>query len=277
MYLNGIILVSGVLDFSTIWGQTGNDLPYPLILPAYTAAAQFHKKLPPELQSDLSKALAESRAFARGEYTAALLQGETLSADENKKIAAELARLTGLKQQVIEDNKLRIDESVFRKQLLREEGLILGVYDARITGHDDNPASPYPDFDPSGAATRGPFAAAINSYVRSELKFEDDLPYELLAGVQPWNYGVRNNYANASDRLATAMSQNAYLRVLVLGGRCDLVCPIDTMRHALDHMALAPAYRTNITYAEYDAGHMMYVNLPDLKKMQQDLEIFLKP
>ena len=277
MYLNGIILVSGVLDFSTIWGQTGNDLPYPLILPAYTAAAQFHKKLPPDLQNNLPKALAESRAFARGEYTAALLQGETLSTNETKKIAAELARLTGLKQQVIEDNKLRIDESVFRKQLLRDEGLILGVYDARITGHDDNPASPYPDFDPSSAATRGPFAAAINSYVRSELKFEDDLPYELLAGVQPWNYGVRNNYANASDRLADAMSQNAYMRVLVLGGRCDLVCPIDTMRHALDHMTLAPAYRTNITYAEYDAGHMMYVNLPDLKKMQQDLEIFLKP
>ena len=277
MYLNGIILVSGVLDFSTIWGQTGNDLPYALILPAYTASAQFHKKLPPDLQNDLAGALAESRAFARGEYTAALLQGETLSTNETKKIAAELARLTGLKQPVIEDNKLRIDESVFRKQLLRDGGLILGVYDARITGHDDNPASPYPDFDPSSAATRGPFAAAINSYVRSELKFEDDLPYELLAGGQPWNYGVRNNYANASDRLADAMSQNAYMRVLVLGGRCDLVCPIDTMRHALDHMALAPAYRTNITYAEYDAGHMMYVNLPDLKKMQKDLEGFLKP
>jgi carboxypeptidase C (cathepsin A) len=277
MYLNGLILVSGVLDFGTIWGQTGNDLPYALILPAYTAAAQFHKKLPPDLQNDLPKALAEARAFAAGEYTTALLQGESLSAGETQKITAELARLTGLKPQVILDNKLRVDEGVFRKQLLRDEGLILGVYDARITGHDDNPASPYPDFDPSSAATRGPFAAAINSYVRSELKFEDDLPYELLAGVQPWNYGVRNNYANASDKLAAAMSQNAYMRVLVLGGRNDLVCPIDTMRHALDHMALAPSYRTNISYAEYDAGHMMYVNLPDLKKMQSDLEKFLKP
>jgi carboxypeptidase C (cathepsin A) len=208
---------------------------------------------------------------------AALQQGEALSAADSKKIVTELARLTGLKPQVIADNKLRIDDSVFRKQLLHEEGLILGVYDARLTGHDDNPASPYPDFDPSMAATRGPFAAAINSYVRSELKFEDDLPYELLAGVQPWNYGVRNNYANVSDKLAAAMSQNPYMRVLVLGGRCDLVCPIDTMRHAIDHMALAPAYRTNITFAEYAAGHMMYVNLPDLKKMQSDLEHFVKP
>ena len=247
-----------------------------MILPAYTAAAQFHNKLPPDLQNDLPKALAESRAFAQGEYTAALLHGETLSPNETKKIAAELARLTGLKLQVVEDNKLRIDASVFRKQLLHDDGLILGVYDTRITGHDDNPAVPDPDFDPSSAATRGPFAAAINSYVRSELKFEDDLPYEIIAGVQPWDYGVRNNYANASDKLAAAMSQNAYMRVLVLGGRSDLVCPIDTMHHALDHMTLAPAYRTNITYAEYAAGHMMYVNLPDLQKMRQDLENFLK-
>jgi carboxypeptidase C (cathepsin A) len=151
------------------------------------------------------------------------------------------------------------------------------VYDTRITGRDGDPASPYPGFDPSSAATRGPFASAINSYVRSELKFEDDLPYEMLAGVQPWNYGVRNNYANASEKLANAISQNPWLRVLVLGGKRDLVCPIDTMHHALDHMTLAPAYRTNIVYAEYEAGHMMYVNLPDLQKMQQDLERFLQP
>ena len=56
-----------------------------------------------------------------------------------------------------------------------------------------------------------------------------------------------------------------------------MVCPLDTMRYALEHLQLAAAYRTNITYADYDSGHMMYINLPDLKKMQQDLEKFLKP
>ena len=141
MYLNGLILVSGVLDFATLYDNPGNDVPYPLYLPAYTAAAHFHKKLPPDLQADLPKALAEAREFAKGEYASALQQGDALSADEHKKIAAELARLTGLKPPVIEDNHLRIDEGVFRKQLLHDEGLILGAYDARITGRDDDPAS----------------------------------------------------------------------------------------------------------------------------------------
>ena len=151
------------------------------------------------------------------------------------------------------------------------------IRDRRITGRDDDRASPTPDFDPSDAAVHGPFSAAINNYIRSELKFEDDLPYEIIAGVQPWDYGVHNSYASAGGRLASTINQNPFMRVLVLGGRCDLVCPIDTMHYALDHMALDGNYRTNITYAEFDAGHMMYINLPDLKKLQTDLENFLKP
>jgi carboxypeptidase C (cathepsin A) len=277
MYLNGLILVSGVLDFATIWDNPGNDLPYPLILPAYTAAAHFHHKLSPDLQADLDQALAESRKFARGEYLHALQLGAALPLDERMNIEAKLSRLTGLSLSVIEDNNLRIDEGVFRRQLLHDQKLILGAYDARQTGRDHDASAPTPDFDPSSAAVMGPFSAAMNSYVRSELKFEDDLPYELLAGVQPWNYGVHNNYASAGEKLASAISQNPYMKVLVLGGRCDLVCPIDTTRYALQHMSLDDAYQKNITYAEFDSGHMMYINLPDLKKMQATLVDFLQP
>ena len=277
MYLNGLILVSGVLDFGTICSDTGNDLPHPLTLPAYTAAAHFHKKLPADLQADLAKALAEAREFANSKYLSALQQGATLPMDEREKTIAELVRLTGLKSTVIADNKLRVDPVVFRKQLLHDEGLILGAYDARLTGRDGDAATLGAAFDPSSAAVMGPFSAAMNAYVRGELKFEDDLPYELIASVQPWNYGERNRFANASDRLASVMNRNPHLKILVLGGRCDLVCPIDTMRHSLGHMPLAAAYQKNISFAEFDAGHMMYINLPDLQRLQQVVEKFLIP
>ena len=275
MYLNGLILVSGVLDFQTISGGTGNDLPYPLILPAYTAAAHFHHKLPADLQGDLSRALTEARTFARGQYAAALLAGAELPAGERARIVAELARLTGLAPQVIEDNRLRVDPATFRKQLLHDEGLILGAYDARLTGRDGDPAATGPEFDPAATAVTGPISAGMNAYVRDELKFEDDLPYEILAGVQPWNYGAHESYPNASDRLASVMNQNPYLRILVCGGRCDLVCPIDTMRHSLEHMPLAAPYSKNVTFVEFDAGHMMYINRPDLQKMQAEIEKFV--
>jgi carboxypeptidase C (cathepsin A) len=113
--------------------------------------------------------------------------------------------------------------------------------------------------------------------VREELKFEDDLPYEILTGVSPWNYESRNSYPSVAGRLASVMSQNPYLRVLVLGGLRDLACPMDGIRYSLDHLQLDAAYRTNITYAEFESGHMMYVNLPDLRKLQKDLEGFVQP
>ena len=277
MYLNGLILVSGVLDFATLHEARGDDLPALVFLPAFTATAHYHKKLPPDLQADLNKALAEAHEFVRTEYPQALLQGAALPAAERQRVVAKLARLTGLPTRVIEDNDLRVSSSTFRKMLLHDEGLVLGRYDARITGRDADPAAPYPRFDPSFAATLGPFSAAMNEYVRGELKFEDDLPYEIMAGVSPWNYESRNSYPSVAGQLAAAMRDNTYLRVLVLGGLRDLACPIDGIRNSLDHLQLDPAYRGNIAFAQYEAGHMMYVNLPDLKKMQQDLQKFIGP
>jgi carboxypeptidase C (cathepsin A) len=276
MYLNGLMLVSGVLDFATLGGGPGNDLPALTFLPAFTVTAQYHKKLPPDLQADPAKARAEAREFIKSEYPAALLQGKALPAAQRSNIVAKLVRLTGLPARVIEENDLQINSSLFRKMLLHDEGLIIGRYDARITGRDDSPGDSFPAFDPSYAATLGPFSAAMNSYVRQELKFEDDLPYEILTGVQPWNFDARNSYPSVSARLASVMNQNPYLRVLVLGSLYDLACPIDGIHYSIDHMQLDSAYRANIIYAEYNSGHMMYVNLPDLQKLQKDLTAFIR-
>jgi carboxypeptidase C (cathepsin A) len=264
------------LDVATLHqGRRGNDLPLLVFLPTFTATAFYHKKLPPDLQADLPKALAEARAFAKTEYPSALLQGAALPPDQRSKVVAELTRLTGLSREVIEDDDLRVRTWTFRKMLLRDQGLILGRYDARITGHDPDKPSRFPSYDPSYAATYGPFSAVMNTYVRQELKFEDDLPYEILTSVNPWDYDARNSYPSVAGRLASVMNQNPYLRVLVLSGLRDLACPADGIRYTIEHMELDPESRRNIHFAEYQGGHMMYVNLPDLQKMHRDLVNFI--
>ena len=277
LYLNGVVLLSGLLDFATLREGPGNDLPSLVFLPTYTATAHYHKKLPPDLQADLKKALAESREFAQKDYLIALQRGNSLTDAERSTIATKLARLTGLPKQLIEDNDLQINSSLFREYLLRDQGLIIGRYDARITGRDADKSGSFPRFDPSYAVTYGPFSAAMNSYLREELKFENDLPYEILAGVGPWNYDARSSYPSVADRLSSAMSQNPYLRVLVLSGLRDLACPVDGVHYSVDHMQLDPTYRKNISWAEYESGHMMYVNQPDLVKLQKDLTQFIQP
>jgi carboxypeptidase C (cathepsin A) len=273
MTLSGLIFVSGLLDFASLSG----DLDCQVMLPAYTAAAHFHKTLPPDLQAHLPKALAEARDFMRTEYAVALFQGASLTAQQRARAVAKLSRLTGLSARVIEDNNLRVDSATFRKELLRDRGLVLGRFDARITGRDANPARPYPGFDPSHSAIDGAFAAAINAYVRGELKFEDDLPYGILNAVSAWPFGLHMGFPSVAAELAEELNENPHLRVLVLNGRCDLACPVDAIRYSIDHSHLAPAYRRNITYVEYEAGHMMYVNPPDLRKMQKDFGQFIRP
>ena len=272
MGLTGLIFVSGVLDFASL----SDDLACQVSLPAYTAAAHFHKKLPPDLQADLPKALAEARAFMRTEYAVALFQGASMTADERDRVTAKLSRLTGLPARVIRENDLRVNSMTFRKELLRDQGLILGRYDARITGRDPSAASHYPRFDPSLSEVDSAFSAAINAYVRGELKFEDDLPYGLLNPVHPWPYETREGFPSVTQEFATEMKENPQLRVLVLNGRCDLACPVDGIRYSVNHLNLDPTYRGHFTYAEYESGHMMYINPPDLRKMQKDLERFLR-
>ena len=198
-----------------------------------------------------------------------------MAAEERARVVAKLARLTGLPARVIEDNELRVDGETFRKELLRDRGLILGRFDGRITGRDANAASREPGFDPSFSAIDGAFTAAINAYVRGELKFENDLPYDLFITPRPkWKYEYQGRVMRD---FASEMKENPHLRVLVLSGRCDLACPVDDIRYNIDHLDLDPAYRANITYAEYESGHMMYTHPPDLRKMQKDIEQFILP
>jgi carboxypeptidase C (cathepsin A) len=278
LYLNGIVLVSSVLDFSSISFNTGNDLPYVFFLPSETASAWFHKKLPPDLQADRAKALAESEQFALNEYSHALMQGNALPAADRARVVKELARLTGLSEDYIDRANLRVAVFRFFAELLRKEGLIIGRYDARLTGHDSDGDDETPDYDPSYAATLGPFSATFNDYVRNELKFESDLPYEVLTSrVQPWDFnGARNRYLNVADTLREAMTHNPYLKVYIANGYYDLATPYLATRYTVQHMTLAPELRDHITLGYYDAGHMMYINHPSLIALRKDLGAFIK-
>jgi carboxypeptidase C (cathepsin A) len=277
IYLNGIALVSSVLDFETLSFAPGNDLPYILFLPSETAAAWFHKKLPSDLQSDLKKALAESEHFAMGDYSRALLQGSALSSGDRRHVAKSLARLTGLSEEYVERSNLRIIVYRFFKELLRSENLVIGRYDSRRTGPDVDAVADSPNYDPSYTAVLGAFTATLNNYVRRDLKFESDLPYEILTGkVSPWNYGpARNRYLDVADTLRDTMIHNPYLKIFVANGTFDLATPFLATQYTFNHMELPADLKTNVTMGYYEAGHMMYVNKPSLSQLKKDLSKFI--
>ena len=278
MYFNGIILISTILNFETAEFDIGNDLPCILYLPTYTAIAWYHKKLPPDLQAqDVTKVVDESRKFAAGEYAAALLQGDALPDARRTEIAQKVARLTGLSPAYVERTNLRVEIERFTKELLRDERRTVGRIDGRFTGIDRDAAGERPDYDPSISAIMGPYAGMLNDYVRNDLKFDSDLPYEILTGrVRPWNYApYENRYVNVAEKLRTAMTENPFLHVFVAKGYYDLATPFFAADYTFDYLGLDPSLRSHLSGDYYETGHMTYVQLASLAKMKQDLAKFI--
>jgi carboxypeptidase C (cathepsin A) len=278
MDFNGVVLISSVLNFETLRFDDGNDLPYILYLPSYTATAWFHKRLSAELQADLRKTLAEVEQFALGDYTLALMKGNKLGPEARKAVAQKLARYTGLSADYVVRSNLRIDNGRFMKELLRGEHHTVGRYDSRFTGTDLDAVGEQSEYDPSFAAVQGPYTAALNAYLRAELKCERDLPYEILTGrVQPWNFGnARNRYLNVSGSLRQAMTKNRDLRVFVANGYYDLATPYLATEYTFTHLGLDASLAEHVTMGFYEAGHMMYIHKPALHKLKKDVAAFLQ-
>jgi len=276
IYLNGITLISSVLNFETISFAPGNDLPYALYLPTYTATAWYHKQLPKDLQGELEKAVGESRRFAGNEYTVALMKGDKLTASERASVARQLARLTGLSEAFVEESNLRVPISRFTKELLRKERRTVGRYDSRLEGMDADAAGESPDYDPSYASVQGVYTALFNDYIHNELKYQSDLTYEILTDkVRPWSYEhFQNRYVNVAELLRQAMTQNPNLRVMISNGYYDLATPFFATEYTVNHLGLEPALSNHVSLTYCEAGHMFYTRKSCLDGLHKSMAGF---
>lgn len=275
IYINGILLISPVLNFGTNDYYVGNDLPRALYVPSYTAAAWYHKKLAPALQADLQKALKESEAFALNEYAPALLKGGWLSEAEKNNMAEKLSYYTGLEKDLLLRANLRLEENRFYKELRRKDGLTIGRLDSRFTGRNLDEAGEFVEFDPSFTNIDGPFTSTMNDYFQRELKFKEEQPYNIFGSVHPWNYSnVQNKFLNVAESLRDAMTKNTNLKVYVGSGYYDFATPYFTAKYDVEHMFLKPELRKNLRHYFYESGHMYYIHKPSMIQFKKDVDAF---
>jgi len=273
--LNGIILVSSILNLQTTSFDNGNDLPYQLFLPSYTATAWYHKKLAPELQADLDRTLSAAETWASTDYQAALNKGDRLSAEERQAVVAQLSRFTGLSPSFVDNRNLRVDSRGFVRELLRDRGRMVGYMDSRFSAANLDPSAPS-GFDPTVTTIRPPFTAAFNSYAREELGFQSDLEYFTLGGgIGHWDWEAKNGYADTSDNLRNTFAKNPYMKLFVASGCFDLATPHFATEYTLAHLGLTPALRRNITTRRYRSGHMMYLESESLAQLKRDVAEFV--
>ncbi|HEY3139443.1 MAG TPA: peptidase S10 [Blastocatellia bacterium] len=268
IYLNGIVLVSSV-GFGN-WGADDRTI---FFLPTLVTSAWYHKVLSPDLQKlSVAEVAQKAREFAHGEYAAALEKGDQISPAEYQKVVKDVAHITGLSPKYIEQTNLRVSPQRWFKELLRDKRLTLGRIDARFTGMDADAAGERYEYDASLASYDGSYVAMFQDYVRRELKWNTDMYYTLSARVQPWDQGQPGQPA---ESLRSAMTQQTYLKVLVLCGYYDVATPFNGIEHTVSHMSLEPPIRKNISFSYYEAGHMMYIEKKSREKVHRDVSAFI--
>ncbi len=278
--LSGVTLMSSALDFATLFGGPGDDLPYWLYLPSEAAVAAYHGKLP-DKPADLDGFLRQVRAFAEGPYASALARGADLSAAERHAVATQLHADTGLPVDYLERSNLRVPPERFEKTLLGPEYRTLGRYDARFSGFDLDPVADSAEYDPSADAIFGAFTASFNRYVRDELHFRSDAEYVFLSRDvnAAWDFKRKSggNFASTIDvsgDLQAALTQNAYLRVFSANGLYDLATPFFATEYSLAHLGVNEALQRHIQFGYYPCGHMIYLNPAAHAALARDLARF---
>jgi carboxypeptidase C (cathepsin A) len=274
---NGIVLISSILNFQTARFVQGNDLPYTLFLPTYTAAAWYHGKLDKSFSS-LEKALDAARKFAGGPYAAALMKGDTISGKEYDAMVKDVSKFTGLDKQYVHACNLRIKIQGFCKELMRDAHRTVGRLDSRFEGINKAVVGEEFDHDPSMSGIMPPYTACYNDYIRKDLGYKTDLPYEIFKGVtEPWDWGsAGDGHPDTSDHLRKAMSKNPHMKIHVCSGYYDLATPFFATEYTLAHMGLDPEQEVNVSISEYEAGHMMYIDEKCLKQFKTACVGFLK-
>lgn len=275
---NGIVLVSSVLNFETLGFAPGNELPCILYFPSYASAAWFHKKLAPELQTDLQKTLREAEQFASGPYADALAKGDRITPEQRQSAIEQISRFTGLSKEYVDEANLCVSEQEFTSQLLRSQKQVIGRLDSRFTGPAIDAVSSYAEYDPSMSAIRPPYTAMFNNYVRRELGYKSDLEYYILGGgIQQWEWGsAGEGFPNTATALREAFIKNPYMKLFVANGYFDLATPYFATQYTLAHMSLPAELQKNISLGYYDAGHMMYIKDDSLTRLKADVSKFVE-
>jgi carboxypeptidase C (cathepsin A) len=285
--LNGILLISSILDFATApfdkrtWTfPPGADLPYILFLPAYAASGWYHGVVAPEHRDrSLREFLDEVEEFALGDYALGLLKGDQLDQPAFDEMVARVSAYTGLDEEYVRRYRGRIEILRFCKALLRDKARTVGRLDSRYTGIDRFADGDSMESDPSYTAILGAYTSAANDHLRRNLQYSSDLPYEILSTKvhEAWDYeDFKNSQVEVVETLRATMSQNPLMKVFVANGYFDLATPYFATEHTFSHMGLDPDVRANVEMQYYEAGHMMYAHMPSLERLADDMREFIR-
>jgi carboxypeptidase C (cathepsin A) len=286
--LNGVILLSQILSFDdsadTPAANPGTDQPYFLALPSMAATAWYHHRLANQT-AELEPFLHEVEQFSLGEYASALLQGADLPIDRKRAVAEKLQTYTGVPASYWLKADLRVSGPDFSKEVQNELGLTSGRLDTRYQGPDLNPLSEGAEYDPFDSAITPAYTSAINQYVRTDLKFGDNMTYKPSIDDPAFRWNLRHGAPgsftadmnpNVMPDFANTLKINPKMKVLLMGGYYDLGCTYFGATYEMKHLPVPPSVEANISYHFFESGHMVYIKESALRELHEYTAAFIR-
>ncbi|HXI19560.1 MAG TPA: hypothetical protein VNH46_00660 [Gemmatimonadales bacterium] len=286
--LNGLILLSAIpnTDISPDGDglNPGIDIPFALTLPTQAAMAWYHDKVPNK-PAKLEDFLAQVEKFAMGDYLTALNAGSTLDPAVKQQIAQKLQSYTGISADYWLKANLRVTGGQFEHELLRDSDQLAGRLDGRFKGPALDPLGEFAEYDPQSSAISSAYVSLFNDYVRKTLNYGKDQTYIPLSFKVNgnWDFKHQNPFGqafpgatNVLPDLAIAMGQNPTMKVMLCGGYYDLATVFYGAEFQMHHLPMDQKLQSNITYAWYPSGHMVYANEASAKAIHDDVAKFIR-
>ncbi len=271
---DGVVLIGNSVSVGQYFNREVPAEPTILGFPTYAAIHWYYHR--PEAIS-LEEFVAQARGFAESEYLMALYAGDSLSPEAKRQIIQKVTAYTGVSKRYLLDHDMRIDDSSFRSEVLREEGLAVARCDARVTrslhepfvfeenrGYRDDAVlikyTPY-------------FLSAYMKYMEDVLGIRDFERSFMPSAHLYWDWNKETKEFTTGQHLAHAMLRIPGMRAFFANGYYDIATLIGIAYYTINHAHL-PKDRTSIK--GYASGHMVYLGEDNIRELTADIRAFLR-
>lgn len=268
--VSGIFLLGTTFD---IMAQRPLPLPRePMDLYTEAAIAWYHH---PEGKKSLREHIDDAWNFGITEYMTDLFRLNALSAEEKQALAQKLSYFTDIDAEYFPEHDFRISLEAFRQNVGRKEGFDVGTYDGRYTmahcesaGHHLDPVTD----DPAMGAYTPSMTAAMNEILKQKLNITFDREYRAIQFIEInryWNYEYR---VEPRECVEKAARRNPGFRIFLGAGLYDMATTPGWARALVSQLHVQ---KEQLTYHEYESGHMAYLGEKTLRQLTGDMRSFI--
>lgn len=277
MPLDGVFLFGQAVNMIETSQRAKNVLAYATNLPALCAIAAYHGKAPAWKGKSMTQVVDDSYAWGMGEYLQALLQGYDLPPAKRKAIADKLQAMTGVSAAYYLANDLIITKIAFATELLKAEGQMMGIYDARYVGPLPTPGGRAAD--PFGKARAG-IEPMMQEHLAKNLGVTWPVAdYRAIApGSNAWTWGGTLGPGGPfldfdyPARIDAAFKVNPKFRLMIGTGIYDLTTTAGPARYMV---AKSDWPRERVFQRQYVGGHMAYTDTGSHKAFTDDIRAWV--